>query len=150
MVGFAWRSRRSRMQGSPFGRRSGVVCSFFHLETRDLGDMRAEIANLGIRLSTDIAGVRTELPSFETRLVRRMVGTAIAMATVTVGILLGQPPRSPRPRRRSGPRSGARSAATTSSRPRSPTCRGRGGRCSSTRKAASGTTCRPMTGPRPP
>ncbi len=46
-----------------------------------------EIANLDTRLSTDIVGVRAELESFETRLIRGMVGTVIAMATLTVGIL---------------------------------------------------------------
>ena len=37
--------------------------------------------------NTDIAGVRTELASLETRLIRWMVGTVIATATLTVGIL---------------------------------------------------------------
>jgi len=52
-----------------------------------LAEVRTEIANLDTRLSTDIAGVRTELASFETRLIRGMVGTVIATATLTVGIL---------------------------------------------------------------
>ena len=38
-------------------------------------------------LSTDTAGVRTELASLETRLIRGMVGTVIVTATLTVGIL---------------------------------------------------------------
>ena len=44
---------------------------------------------LAVAQSTDIAGVRTELASLETRLIRWMVGTVIATATLTVGILRG-------------------------------------------------------------
>ena len=51
--------------------------------------MRAEIANLDTRLSTQMAELRTEqragIANLETRLVRWMVGTVIA--TLTVGIL---------------------------------------------------------------
>ena len=36
---------------------------------------------------TDIGGVRTELASLETRLIRGMVSTVIATATLTVSIL---------------------------------------------------------------
>jgi hypothetical protein len=36
---------------------------------------------------TQIAGVRTEIANLETRLIRWMVGTVIATATLTVGIL---------------------------------------------------------------
>ena len=49
--------------------------------------VRTEIANLDTRVSTEIAGVRTEIANLETRLVRCMVGTVIATATLTVGIL---------------------------------------------------------------
>jgi hypothetical protein len=63
-----------------------------------LAEVRTEIANLDTRLSaqiaelrteqhTEIAGVRTEIANLETRLVRWMVGTVIATATLTVGIL---------------------------------------------------------------
>lgn len=50
-------------------------------------ELRLEIASLDNRLSTQIAGVRTEVANLETRLVRWMVGTVIATAGVTVGIL---------------------------------------------------------------
>ena len=43
-----------------------------------LAEVRAEIANPDMRLSTEIAGGRTEIASLETRLVRWMVGTVIA------------------------------------------------------------------------
>ena len=56
-----------------------------------LAEVRAEIANLDTRLSTQIAELRTEqqtgIANLETRLVRWMVGTVIATATLTVGIL---------------------------------------------------------------
>ncbi len=63
-----------------------------------LAEVRTEIANLDTRLSTQIAelraeqrtqiaGVRTGIASLETRLIRWMVGTVIATATLTVGIL---------------------------------------------------------------
>ena len=63
-----------------------------------IAGVRAEIANLDTRLSTqiadlradqraDTAAVRTEIANLETRLVRWMVGTVIATATLTVGIL---------------------------------------------------------------
>ena len=42
---------------------------------------------LDTRLSTQIAGVRTEIANLETRLIRWMVGTVLATATLTVGIL---------------------------------------------------------------
>ena len=57
-------------------------------------EVRAEIAELrseqrteiaGVR--TEIAGVRTEIASLETRLIRWMVGTVLATAALTVGIL---------------------------------------------------------------
>ena len=60
----------------------------------DTAEVRTEIANLDTRLSTqiaevrtEIAGVRTEVANLETRLIRWMVGTLIATATLTVGIL---------------------------------------------------------------
>ena len=56
-----------------------------------LAEVRAEIASLDTRLSTQIAELRTEqrtgIANLETRLVRWMVGTVIATATLTVGIL---------------------------------------------------------------
>jgi flagellar biosynthesis/type III secretory pathway protein FliH len=52
-----------------------------------LAELRTEIAALDTRVSTEIAGVRTEIANLETRLVRWMVGTVIATATLTVGIL---------------------------------------------------------------
>ena len=63
-----------------------------------LAEVRDEIANLDTRLSTQIAEQRTGLAelrteqrtgiaNLETRLVRWMVGTVIATATLTVGIL---------------------------------------------------------------
>ena len=55
-------------------------------------DVRTEIANLDTRL----AGVRTEVANLETRLIRWMVGTVLATATLTVAILrlLGLAPSS--------------------------------------------------------
>ncbi len=53
------------------------------LDTR----LSTQIANLDTRLSTQIAEVRTEIANLETRLIRWMVGTVLATATLTVGIL---------------------------------------------------------------
>ena len=71
----------------------------------EIGDVRTEIAALDTRLSTqiaelrteqrtqtaevrtEIAEVRTEIAALETRLIRWMVGTVLATATLTVGIL---------------------------------------------------------------
>ena len=63
-----------------------------------IAEVRTEIANLDTRLSrqiadlrteqqTGIAGVRTEIAALETRLIRWMVGTVIATAALTFGIL---------------------------------------------------------------
>ena len=63
-----------------------------------LAELRSEIAALDTRLSTQIAELRTEqrtgiaelrteMGNLETRLIRWMVGTVIATATLTVGIL---------------------------------------------------------------
>ena len=52
-----------------------------------LAELRAEIATFDTRISTEVAGVRTEIANLETRLIRWMVGTVIATATLTVGIL---------------------------------------------------------------
>ena len=70
-----------------------------------LAEVRAEIANLDTRLSTqiaelrtelhtkiasvrtDIAGSRTEMANLETRLIRWMVGTVMATAALTFGVL---------------------------------------------------------------
>ena len=49
--------------------------------------MRTEIAGLDTRLSTQVAEVRTDVANLETRLVRWMVGTVIATAGVTIGVL---------------------------------------------------------------
>ena len=50
-------------------------------------EVRTEIAGLDTRLSAQVAEVRTDVANLETRLVRWMVGTVIATAGVTVGIL---------------------------------------------------------------
>ena len=52
-----------------------------------LAEVRTEIAALDTRLSTQISSVRTEIANLETRLIRWMVGTVLATATLTVGIL---------------------------------------------------------------
>ena len=62
---------------------AGVRAEIANLDTR----LSTEIAALDTRVSTEIAGVRTEIANLETRLVRWMVGTVIATATLTVGIL---------------------------------------------------------------
>jgi hypothetical protein len=53
----------------------------------EIAEVRTEIGTLDTRLSTQIAEVRTEIANLETRLIRWMVGTVIATATLTVGIL---------------------------------------------------------------
>lgn len=61
-----------------------------NLDTRlstQIAEMRTEVANLDTRLSTQIAEVRTEISNLETRLIRWTIGTIIATATLTVGIL---------------------------------------------------------------
>jgi len=77
--------------------------------TAGLAEVRAEIAALDTRISTQIANldtrlstqiadlrteqrtqiaeVRTEIAALETRLIRWMVGTVLATATLTVGVL---------------------------------------------------------------
>ena len=50
-------------------------------------DACAEIGALDTRLSVQIAGVRTEIASLETRLIRWMVGTVLATGGLTFGIL---------------------------------------------------------------
>ena len=50
-------------------------------------DQRTQLAELRTEQRTEIAGVRAEIAHFETRLIRWMVGTVIATATLTVGIL---------------------------------------------------------------
>ena len=52
-----------------------------------LAEVRTEIASLDTRLSTQIAEVRTEISALETRLIRWMVGTVLATAALTFGIL---------------------------------------------------------------
>ena len=63
-----------------------------------LAEVRTEIAALDTRLSTQIAdlrteqrtgiaGVHTEIANLETRLIRWMVGTVLATAALTFGIL---------------------------------------------------------------
>ena len=53
----------------------------------EIAEVRTEIANLDTRLSTQISEVRAEIGSLETRLIRWMVGTVLATAALTVGIL---------------------------------------------------------------
>ena len=53
----------------------------------EIAEVRTEIAGLDTRLSTQIAEVRTEIANLETRLIRWMVGTVLATATLTVGVL---------------------------------------------------------------
>ena len=62
---------------------AGVRAEIANLDTR----LSTQIAALDTRVSTEIAGVRTKIANLETRLVRWMVGTVIATATLTVGIL---------------------------------------------------------------
>ena len=50
-------------------------------------EMRAEIAETRAEQRTEIAAVRTEIANLETRLIRWMVGTVTATATLTFGIL---------------------------------------------------------------
>ena len=49
--------------------------------------LSTQIANLDTRLSTQIAAVRTEVANLDTRLIRWMVGTVLATAGLTFGIL---------------------------------------------------------------
>ena len=53
----------------------------------EVAEVRTEIANLDTRLSTQISDVRTEIANLETRLIRWMVGTVLATAGLTFGIL---------------------------------------------------------------
>ena len=71
------RLRGSRRRSPNFAPNSGP----------QVAEVRTEIASLDTRLSTQIAGVRTESASLETRLIRWMVGTVLATAALTVGIL---------------------------------------------------------------
>lgn len=67
-----------------------VRAEFAGLDTRvstEIAGVRTEIAALDTRLSTQIGGVRTEIANLETRLIRWSVGTVVATATLTVGIL---------------------------------------------------------------
>ena len=73
---------------------AGVRTEIANLDTRlstQIAELRTEqhtqIAELRTEQHTEIAGVRTEIANLETRLVRWMVGTVIATATLTVGIL---------------------------------------------------------------
>ena len=50
-------------------------------------EMRAEITETRAEQRTEIAAVRTEIANLETRLIRWMVGTVTATATLTFGIL---------------------------------------------------------------
>ena len=61
----------------------GVRAEIAGLDTR----LSTQIAGLDTRLSTQVAGLGAEMANLETRLVRWMVGTVIATATLTVGIL---------------------------------------------------------------
>ena len=87
---------------------AGVRTEIAALDTRlstQIAEVRTEIANLDMRLSTqiaelrteqrtqtagvqtEIADVRTEIASLEARLIRWMVGTVLATATLTFAIL---------------------------------------------------------------
>ena len=63
---------------------SAEICDeMANLDTR----LSTQIADLRTEQKTGVAGVRTEIANLETRLIRWMVGTVIATATLTVGIL---------------------------------------------------------------
>ena len=49
--------------------------------------MRGDVADLRTEVRTEIASVRTEMANLETRLIRWMVGTVLATAALTFGIL---------------------------------------------------------------
>ena len=49
--------------------------------------LSTRIAHLWSEQRTDIAGVRAETANLETRFIRWMVGTVVATATLTFGIL---------------------------------------------------------------
>ena len=51
-----------------------------------VAEVRAEIAGLDTRLSTQIGDVRTEIANLETRLIRWMVGTVIASSGGSFGV----------------------------------------------------------------
>ena len=60
------------------------------LDTRlstQIADLRNEQRTQTAEVRTEVAEVRTEIANLETRLIRWMVGTVIATATLTVGIL---------------------------------------------------------------
>ena len=61
-----------------------------NLDTRlstQIADLRTEQKTGIAGVRTEIADVRTEIASLETRLIRWMVGTVLATATLTFGIL---------------------------------------------------------------
>ena len=61
-----------------------------NLDTRlstQIADLRSEQKTEIAGVRTEIAEVRTEMASLETRLIRWMVGTVLATATLTFGIL---------------------------------------------------------------
>ena len=53
----------------------------------EIAELRAEQRTQIAEVRTEIAVVRTEISSLETRLIRWMVGTVLATAALTVGIL---------------------------------------------------------------
>ena len=53
----------------------------------EIAELRAEQRTQIAEVRTEIAVVRTEIASLETRLIRWMVGTVLATAALTVGIL---------------------------------------------------------------
>ena len=60
------------------------------LDTRlsgQIGDVRTEIAKLDTRLSTEVANVRATISNFETRLIKWTIGTVLATAGATLGIV---------------------------------------------------------------
>ena len=62
---------------------AGIRTEIAALDTR----LSTQIADLRTEQRTGIAGVRTEIAALETRLIRWMVGTVLATAALTFGIL---------------------------------------------------------------
>ena len=70
--------------------RADVRTEIANLDTRlstQIADLRTEQRTQNAEVRTEIAEVRTEIAALETRLIRWMVGTVLATATLTVGIL---------------------------------------------------------------
>ena len=52
-----------------------------------LAEVRTEMAEVRAELRTETGSIRTEIANLETRLIRWMVGTVLATAALTFGIL---------------------------------------------------------------